>query len=179
MDQAVTASRIINPGGNISYTSFLPLLQSIRIIMADSDEGIQGVLRLCPRFNSRYKASFREHKDKLRVVLTLRTRWPQISCRASRDQKPPSSAMAHRPATRQPWWRGTVPTATYSVRCFFNTEKNANNTVRRHMGNTYEDGVGNGEREWAALQHRYHGNTEKAQREGHDQFYATMVLSGD
>lgn len=45
--------------------------QSNGIAMADDDKGIQGVLKLCPRFDGRDVASFREYKDKLRVILSF------------------------------------------------------------------------------------------------------------
>ncbi|CAN0087519.1 unnamed protein product, partial [Sphacelaria rigidula] len=97
--------------------------------MADN-EGIRGVLKLCPKFDGGDKASFREFKDKLRVILSLhhsaaagilqgrqRPRPTVID-----DDQPPCDT-----TTSVAWDRANND--LFSI-LFFSTEKSANNTVR-------------------------------------------------
>lgn len=61
---------------------------------------------------------------------------------------------------------------------FFSRDPSAHNTVRCYVGETYEDGIGNGQATWTALEQKYDGNATEARREFHDKFHTTMMQSG-
>ena len=62
---------------------------------------------------------------------------------------------------------------------FFTTERPANNVVKRHMGKTREDGVGNGQAAWSALEVTYNSHTKEARRAYHGKLHSTKMKSGE
>ena len=62
---------------------------------------------------------------------------------------------------------------------FFTTERSANNVVKKHMGKTREDGVGNGQAAWNALEEKYNSHTKEARRAYHEKLHSTKMKSGD
>ena len=62
---------------------------------------------------------------------------------------------------------------------FFTTERSANNVVKPHMGKTREDGVGNGQAAWNALEEKYNSHTKEARRAYHEKLHSTKMKSGD
>ena len=61
----------------------------------------------------------------------------------------------------------------------FTTERSANNVVKWHMGKTREDGVGNGQAAWSALEEKYNSHTKEARRAYHENLHSTKMKSGD
>ena len=51
--------------------------------------------------------------------------------------------------------------------------------VKRHMGKTREDGVGNGQAAWNALEKKYNSNTKEARRAYHEYLHNAKMKSGD
>ena len=62
---------------------------------------------------------------------------------------------------------------------FFTTERSAHNVVKKNMGKTWEDGVGNGQAAWNALEKKYNSNTNEARRAYHEYFHNAKMKSGD
>ena len=62
---------------------------------------------------------------------------------------------------------------------FFTTERSANNVVKKHMGKTREDGVGNGQAAWNALEEKYNSHTKEARRAYTEKLHSTKMKSGD
>ena len=62
---------------------------------------------------------------------------------------------------------------------FFTTERSANNVVKRHMGKTREDGVGNGQAAWSALKEKYNSYTKEARGAYHEKPHSTKMKSCD
>ena len=62
---------------------------------------------------------------------------------------------------------------------FFTTEFSAHNVVKRHMGKTQEDGVGNGQAAWNALEKKYNSKTKEARRAYHEYLHNAKMKSGD
>ena len=106
--------------------------------MAKHDtDSIQAVVNLYPRFNGKEKTHFLEYKDKLRVSLSFR--WQSVAALLEGEPKPITAQNSPAVAT---WTRA-------NEKCFgtlfFTTERSAHNVVKRHMGKTRENGVGNGQ----------------------------------
>ena len=80
---------------------------------------------------------------------------------------------------RQLHWLGIAQNNDLFSILFFTTEKSANNTVRRFMGKTRKDGVGDGQASWAARRENHDGNTKEARREIHEKLHNTMMQSGN
>ncbi|CAN0087585.1 unnamed protein product, partial [Sphacelaria rigidula] len=47
------------------------------------------------------------------------------------------------------------------------------------MGKTPQDGIGNGQAAWAALNNKFDGSSKEARREFHDKLHNTTMQSGD
>ena len=62
---------------------------------------------------------------------------------------------------------------------FFTTERSANNVVKKHMGKTRENGVGNGQAAWNALEENYNSHTKEARRAYHKKLHSTKMKSGN
>ena len=61
---------------------------------------------------------------------------------------------------------------------FFTTERSAHNVMKKNMGKTWEDGVGNGQVAWNALEKKYNSNTKEARRAYHQYLHNTKMKSG-
>ena len=62
---------------------------------------------------------------------------------------------------------------------FFTTERSAKNVVKKHVGKTREDGVGNGQAAWNALEEKYNNHTKEARRAYHEKLHSTKMRSDD
>ena len=62
---------------------------------------------------------------------------------------------------------------------FFITERSANNVVTKHIGKTREDGVGNGQAAWSALEEKYNSHTKEARKAYHQKLDSTKIKSGN
>ena len=140
--------------------------------MAEHDtNNIQAMLKFCPHFDGKDKAHFLDYKDKLRVVLSLHRQ--SVAAILQGDPKPPAAQNSTAVAT---WERANEN--LFSI-LFFTTERSANNVVKKHMGKTREDGVGNGQAAWNALEEKYNSHTKEARRAYHEKLYSTKMKSGD
>ena len=61
---------------------------------------------------------------------------------------------------------------------FFTTERSAHNVVKKHMGKTRKDGVGNGQAAWNALE-KNNNYTKEAKRAYHEYLHNAKMKSGD
>ena len=112
-----------------------------------------------------------EYKDRLRVVLSFHRQ--SIAAILQGDPKPTAAQNSTAVAT---WERANEN--LFSI-LFFTTERSANNVVKKHMGKTREDGVGNGQAAWHALEGKYNSHTKEARRAYHEKLHSTKVESGD
>ena len=129
------------------------------------------MLNFCPRFDGKDKAHFLEYKDRLRVVLSFYRQ--SVAAILQGETKPTA---AQNSTTVASWER--VNENLFSI-LFFTTERSANNVVKRHIGKTREDGVGNGQAAWSALEEKYNSHTKEARRAYHEKLHSTKMKSGD
>ena len=140
--------------------------------MAEHDtDSIQVIVNLHPRFDGNDKTHFLEYKDKLRVSLSFH--WQSVAAIPEGEPKPITAQNSPAVAT---WTRANEN--LFGI-LFFTTERSAHNVVKKHMGKTREDGVGNGQAAWNALEKKYNGNTKKARRAYHEYLHNTKMKSGD
>ena len=140
--------------------------------MAEHDtDSIQVIVNLCPRFDGKDKTHFLEYKDKLRVSLSFH--WQSVAAILEGEPKPITAQNSPAVAT---WTRANEN--LFGI-LFFTTERSAHNVVKKHMGKTREDGVGNGQAAWDALEKKYNGNTKEARRAYHEYLHNTKMESGD
>ena len=141
--------------------------------MAEHDTNcIQTImLNYCPRFDGKYKAQYLEYKDRLRVVLSF-----YRQSVAAIFQGEPKPTAAQNSTAVASWERANEN--LFSI-LFFTTERSANNVVKRHMGKTREDGVGNGQAAWSALEEKYNSHTKEARRAYYEKLHSTKMKSGD
>ena len=140
--------------------------------MAEHDtNNIQAMLKFCPHFDGKDKAHFFNYKDKLCVVLSFHRQ--SVAAILQGDPKPPAAQNSTAVAT---WERANEN--LFSI-LFFTTERSANNVVKTHMGKTREDGVGNGQAAWSALEEKYNCHTKEARRAYHEKLHSTKMKSGD
>ena len=140
--------------------------------MAEHDtNNIQAMLKFCPRFDGKDKAHFLDYKDKLRVVFSFHRQ--SVAVILQGDSKPPAAQNSTVVAT---WERANEN--LFRI-LFFITERSANNVVKKHMGKTREDGVGNGQATWNALGEKYNSHTKEARRAYHEKLHSTKMKSGD
>ena len=105
--------------------------------MAEHDtDSIQVIVNLYPRFDGKDKTHFLEYKDKLRVSLSFH--WQSVAAMLEGEPKPITAQNSPAVAT---WTRANEN--LFGI-LFFTTERSAQNVVKKHMGKTREDGVGNG-----------------------------------
>ena len=107
-----------------------------------------------------------EYKDKLRVSLSFH-RQSVAATKPTTAQNSPAMAT---------WTRANENLLGI---LFFTTELSAHNVVKRHMGKTREDGVGNGQAAWNALEKKYNSNTKEARRVYHEYLHNAKMKSGD
>ena len=132
---------------------------------------IQAMLKFCPHFDGKDKTHFLDYKDKLRVVLSFHRQ--SVAAILQGDPKPPAAQNSTVVAT---WERANEN--LFSI-LFFTTEHSANNVVKKHMGKTRENGVGNGQAAWNALEEKYNSDTKEARRAYHEKLHITKMKSGD
>ena len=140
--------------------------------MAEHDtDSIQAIVNLYPRFDGKDKTHFLEYKDKLCVSLSLH--WQRVAAILEDEPKPITAQSSPTVAT---WTRANEN--LFGI-LFFTTERSAHNVVKKHMGKTREDGVGNGQAAWNALEKKYNSNTKGARRAYHEYLRNTKIKSGD
>ena len=140
--------------------------------MAEFDtDSIQTIVNWYPRFDGKDKAHFLEYKDKLRVSLSFHRQ--SVAAILQGEPKPTTAQNSTAVAT---WTRANEN--LFGI-LFFTTECSAHNVVKRHMGKTREDGVGNGQAAWNALEKKYNSNTKEARRAYHEYLHNTKMESGD
>ena len=62
---------------------------------------------------------------------------------------------------------------------FFTTERSAHNVVQKDIGQSQEDGVGEGQAVWNAPEDKHNSNTKEARRAYHEYLHNTKMKSGD
>ena len=149
----------------------LVLYHRHRIMAEHYTNNIQATLKFCPRFDGKDKAYFFYYKDKLCVVLSFHRQGVAVILQG--DPKSPAAQNSTAVAT---WER--VNENLFSI-LFFTTERSANNVVKKHMGKTREDGIGNGQAAWNALEEKYNGHTKEARRAYHEKLHNSKKRSGD
>ena len=128
------------------------------------------MLKFCPRFDDKDKAHCLEYKDRLCDVLLYRQ---SVAAILQGDPKPTAAQRSTAVAT---WERAKEN--FFSI-LFFTTERFANNVVKKHMGKTGQDGVGNGQALWSALEEKYNSHTKEARRAYHEKLHSTKMKSDD
>ena len=140
--------------------------------MAEHDtEGIQAIVNLYSRFDGKDNTHFLEYKGKLCVSLSFD--WQSVAAILQGESEPIIVQTSPAVAT---WTRANEN--LFGI-LFFTTERSVHNVVKKHMGKTREDGVGNGQAAWNALQKKYNGNTKEARRAYHEYLHNTKMKSGD
>ncbi|CAN0262151.1 unnamed protein product [Ascophyllum nodosum] len=134
-------------------------------------DSIQAIVNLYPRFDGKDKTQFLEYKDKLRVSLSFHRQ--SVAAIFQGEPKPTTAQNSPAVAT---WTRANEN--LFGI-LFFTTELSAHNVVKRHMGKTREDGVGNGQAAWNALEKKYNSNTKEARRAYHEYLHNAKMKSGD
>ena len=135
-------------------------------------DSIQAIVNLYPRFDGKDKTQFLEYKDKLRVSLSFHRQ--SIAAILQGEPKPTTAQNSPAVAT---WTRANEN--LFGI-LFFTTGLSAHNDVKRHMGKTREDGVGNGQAAWNALENKYDdSNTKEARRAYHEYLHNAKMKSGD
>ena len=134
-------------------------------------DSIQAIVNLYPRFDGKDKTQFLEYKDKLRVSLSFHRQ--SVAAILQGEPKPTTAQNSPAVAT---WTRANEN--LFGI-LFFTTELSAHNVVKRHMGKTREDGVGNGQAAWNALEKKYNSNTKEARRAYHEYLHNAKMKSGD
>ena len=119
--------------------------------MKHDTNSIRATLKLCLRFDAKHKAYMPEYMDKLRVVLSFLGY--SVAVIFWGDPKPIVSQNSTAVAT----WRHANENLFRIM--FFTTERPANNVVKKRMGKTHEDGVGNGQATWNALKEKQNSHT--------------------
>ena len=99
-------------------------------------DSIQAKVNLYPHFNGKDKTQLLECQDKLRVSLSIHRQ----SVAAILQGEPKPTTAQNSPAVVT-WTRANE---NFFDILFFTTERSAHNVVKKHMGKTREDGVGNG-----------------------------------
>ena len=139
--------------------------------MAEHDtDSIQAIVNLYPRFDGKDKTQFLEYNDKLRVSLSFH--WQSVAAILQGEPNPTTAQNSPAVAT---WRRANE---FFFAMLFFTTKRSAHNVVKKHMGKTREDGVGNGQAAWNSLEKKYNGNTKEARRAYHEYLHNTKMFEG-
>ena len=134
--------------------------------MAEHDTNcIQAMLNFCPRFDDKDKAQFSKYKDRLCAVLSFYRQ--SVAAILKGDPKPTAAQNSTAVATRE-----RANENLFSI-LLFTTKRSANNLVTKHMGKTREDGIGNGQAAWSALECKYNSLTKEARRAYHEKLHST------
>ena len=140
--------------------------------MAEHDtDSIQAIVNLYPRFDGKDNIQFLEYKNKVRVSLSF----DRQSVAAILQGEPKPTTAQNSPAIAT-WTRANEN--LFGI-FFFTTERSAHKVVKKQMGNTREDGVGNGQAAWNALEKKYNSNTKEARRVYHEHLHNTKMKSND
>ena len=140
--------------------------------MAEHDtDSIQAIVNLYPRFDVIDKIHFLEYKGKLRVSLSFHRR--SVAAILQGEPKPTTTQNSPAVAT---WTRANENLCGI---LFFPSERSAHNVVKTHMGKTREDGVGNGQAAWNALEKKCISNTKEARRAYHEYLHNAKMESGN
>ena len=134
-------------------------------------DSIQAIVNLYPRFDGKEKTQILEYKDKLRVSLSFHRQ--SVAAILQGEPKPTTAQNSPAVAT---WTRANEN--LFGI-LFFTTERSAHNVVKKHMGKTWEDGVGNGQAAWNALERKYNSNTKEARRAYHEYLHNAKMKFGD
>ena len=134
-------------------------------------DSIQATVNLYPRFYGKDKTQYLEYKDKLRVSLSFHRQ--SVAAILQGEPKPTTAQNSPAVAT---WTRANDN--LFGI-LFFTTERSAHNVVERHMGKTREDGVGNGQAAWNALEKKYNSITKEARRAYNEYLHNAKMKSGD
>ena len=134
-------------------------------------DSIQAIVNLYPRFDGKDKIKFLEYKDKLRVSLPFHRQ--SVAAILQGEPKPKTAQNSPAVAT----W--TLANENLFGILFFTTERSAHNVVKKHMGKTREDEVGNGQAAWNALEKKYNSNTKEARKAYHEYLHNVKMKSGD
>ena len=140
--------------------------------MAEHDtDSIQAIVNLYPRFDGKDQTHVLEYKGKRCVSLSFH----QQSFAAILQGEPKPTTAQDSPAVAT-WTRANEN--RFGI-LFFTTERSAHNVVKKHMGKTRENEVGNGQAAWNALEKKYNSNTKEARRAYHEYLHNTKMKSGD
>ena len=134
-------------------------------------DSIQAIVNLYPRFDGKNKTRFLEYKDKPRVSLSFYRQ--SVAAIVQGEPKPTTAPNSPAVAT---WTRANEN--LFGI-LFFATERSAHNVVKKHMGKTREDGVGNGQAAWDTLEKKYNSSTKEARRAYHEYLHNAKMKSGD
>ena len=113
-------------------------------------DSTQAIVYFYPRFGGKDKTHLLGYKDK-----------PRASVSFTRQSVAALLQGGSKPATTQNL--PAVATWTWANEnllsiLFFTTERSANNVVKRHMGKTRKNGVGNEQAAWNALEKKHNSN---------------------
>ena len=134
-------------------------------------DSIQAIVNLYPCFDGKDKTQRLEYEDKLRVSLSFHRQ--SVAAILQGVPKPTTAQNSPVVAT---WTR--VNENHFGI-LFFTTERSAHNVVKKYMGKTWEDGVGNGQAAWNALEKKYNSNTKEARRAYHEHLHNAKMKSGN
>ena len=135
-------------------------------------DSIQAIVNLYPRFDGKdKKTQFLEYKDKLRGSLSFHRQ--SVAAILQGEPKPTTAQNSPAMAT---WTRANEN--LFGI-LFFTTERSAHNVMKKHMGKTRENRVGNGQAAWNALEKKYNSNTNEARRAYHEYLHNAKMMSGD
>ena len=131
----------------------------------------QAIVNLYPRFDGKDMTHFLEYKDKLRISLSFHRQ--SVAAILQGEAKPTTAQNSPAVAT---WTRANEN--LFGI-LFFMTERSAHNVVKKHTWKTREDGVGNGQAAWNALEKNYNSSTKEARRAYHEYLHNAKIKSGD
>ena len=129
-------------------------------------DSIQAIVNLYPRFDGKDKTQFLEY-------ISLSFHRQSVAAILQGEPKPTTTQNSPAVAT---WTRANEN--LFGI-LFFTMELCAHNVVKKYMGKTREDGVGNGQAAWNALETKYNSNTKEARRAYHEYLHNAKMKSGD
>ena len=138
----------------------------------------RAVIKNCSVFAGRNKDTFGEYKSKVRVCLSLYSK-PVFDVFQGMTQ--PSSRLGTADnaaldiAAERRWQQANHD--LWSI-LFLTTSGSANNVVKKFEGKRLEDGTGNGQAAWNALNEKYNSHTKEARRACHKKLVNTKMEPG-
>ena len=109
-------------------------------------------MKFYPRFDARLRPRFWNIRA---GFVRLVVRCQSVAAIFQGDPKPTT---AQNPTAAATWERANEN--LFSI-LFFTTERSDNNVVAKHIGKTREDGVGNWQAAWSALEEKYNSYTKE------------------